>query len=100
MSGMTETSDQDLLDVLAFKEANQELYDMLLYSTEWFILNCQRLGMNPPNLSYLQGRIREISARIDAIYPRASDEKKQEDYADWLRRRGNRTLNIALNSRL
>ena len=29
-----------------------------------------------------------------------SDEKKQEDYSEWLRRRGNRTPQIGLNNRL
>ena len=73
------------------EEVNEGLMVALLSILRHLRAYCDQNGLPLPydaELTY------HISQALDLI----SDEKKQEDYSEWLRRRGNRTPSIALNN--
>ena len=53
---------------------------------------CRKEGIPSPQLDEaLNSKVRRLLDLVETIAP--PDERKQEDYSDWLRRRGNRTRN-------
>ncbi len=73
----------ELKEALIFKKANQELYDLLISTTEWLLRYCQRNGISPPNIEQLYEKIKKVSEKVDVIYPdNPSDEFLQRKRTD------------------